>query len=134
VTDFTAEIQAAQQQAMDAENGRRQLASQRPGHGVLLPLEQPPSAAAIGKSGLDMPVIGEGYDMSPGLSPAIQAAYSVPNYADAVVGGVGFQAGRQEPAVRVLLRSRAAGFGDRVDYVSAGPPRRPLWRRLLRRG
>ena len=127
-----ASIAAAQQQAQGAENRRRELASQRPGHGVLLPLEQPAAAAAVGKSGLDMPVIGEGYGTPPGPSPFVQAAYSVPNYADAVVGGVGFTGGRNEPAVRVLLRARAAAPGG-VTVVSPDV-RPPLWRRLLRRG
>ena len=118
--------------AMAEEDRRRELASQRPGHGVLLSMEQPAAAAAVGKSGLDMPVIGEGYGTPPGLSPFVQAAYSVPNYADAVVGGIGFTGGRNEPAVRVLLRARAAAPGG-IALVS--PDVRPsLWRRLLRRG
>ena len=118
--------------AMAEEDRRRELASQRPGHGVLLSMEQPAAAAAVGKSGLDMPVIGEGYGTPPGPSPFVQAAYSVPNYADAVVGGVGFTGGRNEPAVRVLLRARAAAPGG-VTVIS--PDGRPsLWRRLLRRG
>jgi hypothetical protein len=127
-----ASIAAAQQQAQGAENRRRELAAQRPGHGAQIELPQPPSAAAIGKSGLDLPIVGEGYGTPPEPSPFVQAAYSVPNYADAVVGGVGFQAGRNEPAVRVLLRARAAAPGG-IAVVS--PDVRPsLWRRLLRRG
>jgi hypothetical protein len=119
--------------AMSEEDRRRELASATPGLGSLLPMEQPAAAAAIGKSGLDMPVLGEGYEMA--APDAVQhKAYGAarPSYADAVVGGVGFQAGRQEPAVRVLLRSRAAAPGG-IAVVS--PDVRPsLWRRLLRRG
>ena len=134
-TPYEADLAAltvAQEQAQGAENRRRELAAQRPGHGAQIELPQPPSAAAVGKSGLDMPVIGEGYGTPPGPSPFVQAAYSVPNYADAVVGGIGFTGGRNEPAVRVLLRARAAAPGG-VTVIS--PDGRPsLWRRLLRRG
>jgi hypothetical protein len=127
------EIAAAMSAGMTGENRRRELASQRPGLGSPVPLEQPAAAAAIGKSGLDMPVIGEGYEMT--APDAVQhKAYGPgrPVYADDLVGGLGFQAGKSEPAISVYTGSRSAP-ADGVMVVS--PPSRPsLWRRLLRRG
>jgi hypothetical protein len=119
--------------AMAEEDRRRELASATPGLGSLLPMEQPAAAAAVGKSGLDMPVIGEGYEMTaPGAVQHKAYGAARPSYADDVVGGYGFQAGRGEPAIRVYLGSRSAPAGGPV-FVS--PPARPsLWRRLLRRG
>ena len=128
-----ADIAGVMAQAMTSEDRRRELASQSPGLGSPLPMEQPAAGPSVGKYGLDMPVVGEGYLMT--APDAVQhKAYGAarPSYADDVVGGYGFQAGRGEPAIRVYLGSRSAPAGGPV-FVS--PPARPsLWRRLLRRG
>jgi hypothetical protein len=127
------DIAAVMAQAMTSENRRRELASASPGLGSPLPMPQPPAAAAVGKSSLDMPVIGEGYDMA--AQDAVQhKAYGPdrPQYAADVVGGLGFQAGKSEPAIMVYLGQRSAPADD-IAVVS--PPSRPrLLRRLLRRG
>jgi hypothetical protein len=117
--------------AMTSENRRRELAAQSPGLGALLSIEQPVAAAAVGKSGLDMPVIGEGYEMTaPGALQHKSYGPPSPQYAPDVVGGLGFQAGKSEPAISVYLGQRST---DAAVVVS--PPARPsLWRRLLRRG
>ena len=53
---------APQAAAWPREDRRRELGSQSPGLGVLLPLDQVPQGIAVGKSGLDLPAVGEGYD------------------------------------------------------------------------
>jgi hypothetical protein len=124
-----ADIAAVMAQAMGSEDRRRELASQRPGLGSLLPMEQPAAAAAVGKSSVDMPVIGEGYEMT--APDAVQhKAYGSdqPVYADDLVSGYGFQGGRQEPAVRVWYGSRRAADG--ITLVSPGT-RPGLWSRFL---
>lgn len=121
---------------MAAENDRRNLAAQRPGHGTLMPLPESPTGPSVGKYGVAGPAVGEGLTMAPGASEAQVASYTVPCYADQVVGGAGFQAGRQEAPIRVLVRSRPRA-GDGLVIVSPQTPRRNnLWSRLLgkRRG
>jgi hypothetical protein len=127
VADDMAALAVAQGQAETGEDRRRQLASGTPGLGVLMSLPQSPAAAAIGKSSLDMPAIGEG--LSPVSYVPQHKAYgpASPVYADPFVGGVGFQGGRSEPAVR------HAG-GDSFAVVSPDVPvRRSLLGRLFRR-
>jgi hypothetical protein len=127
-----AALTAAMDASMTGENRRRELASQTPGLGSPLPMEQPAAGPSVGKSGLDMPVIGEGYSVT--APDAVQhKAYGPdrPVYADPVVSGYGFQAGKSEPAIRVwaVQRSRPA---DGIAVIS--PPGRPgLWSRLLGR-
>ena len=127
----TPDIAAAMQAAMDGENARRQLASQRPGHGLELTLAQPSAAPAVGKSSLDLPVVGLGYEQAPAPSQTVHASYVVPSGADATVAGYGFQAGKSEPAISVWLGQRSLPARD-VVYAGAGRP--SLWSRLLRRG
>jgi hypothetical protein len=125
-----AALTAAMDASMTGDNGRRELASRMPGYGAQVPLEQPAAAAAIGKSGLDMPVIGEGYEMT--APDAVQhKAYGPdrPVYADPLVSGYGFQAGKSEPAISVYLGQRSA---DGAVYVSPGS-RPGLLSRLLGR-
>jgi hypothetical protein len=77
-----------------------------------------------------MPAVGEGHDVvAPDAPLQVVADHGVlvhgrrPSYADDLVGGVGFQGGRSEPAIRVL---RNAGLSDVLSAVS--PPSRPsLW-------
>jgi hypothetical protein len=78
-----------------------------------------------------MPILGEGYELT--APDAVQhKAYGAgrPVYAPDVVGGLGFTAGKSEPAITVYLGQRSQG-----GPVFVSPPARPsLWRRLLRRG
>jgi hypothetical protein len=129
--DFTAALAAVQAQAMAGENGRRQLAAERPGHGAQVPLPQPPAGPGVGISDVPLPVMGEGYESTPVASEAVSAAFAMPNYAPAEVGGVGFVGGGQEAPVRVSVGQRSTP-GDGVTIVSA-PSRPSLLSRLLGR-
>jgi hypothetical protein len=117
-----AALAAAQSQSMSAENDRRMRASQRPGHGAGMHLEQSPAAAGVGISDVPMPAAGLGYDVAPVVAGAQVAAYSMPSYADGSVGGLGFTAGQEAP-IRVFVGSRSAGHADGVTFVS--PPAAP---------
>src|SRR5215831_9245589 len=137
------DIASAMHAAMDGENRRRELASQRPGHGTEIPLVQSPAASGVGLSDVNMPAAGLGYEVAPGLPSTVHAAYSVPRYADPTVGGYGFQGGRARPAVRhvtdlgdgrLFIEGRSAPAGDGVIVASAAAAARPsLWARLFRR-
>jgi hypothetical protein len=139
---MSADISATMAAAMGEENRRRELAAQQPGAGALLPLPQPPAGPAIGVSNVDPPVVGEGYAMEAPPSPlqvvvphGIPVYGQRPEYAAPEVGGVGFQAGRQEPPIRVLVGTRSAA-AEGLTVLSA-PGRPGLWARLrgkLRRG
>jgi hypothetical protein len=128
-----AEISAVMSGAMDAENQRRELASQLPGHGAPLPLPQPVSAAGVGLSDVLMPVVGEGYDITPPVATAVSKAYGPerPVYSADEVGGVSFVAGRQEAPVRVLAVHRSAPSAGVVFATPSRPP--GLLSRLLGR-
>jgi hypothetical protein len=132
-----AELAAVQGQAMDGEARRRLLASMLPGHGSQVPLPQPASGPGVGIS--DVPrleVTGEGYEVTAPDAPQQHKAYGPdrPQYAHESVGGVGFQGGRSEPAIRVFIGSRNATHGpDSVVGMSPQTERRSLWRRLLGR-
>jgi len=133
--------------SMDAEDRRRGLASQRPGLGALVSLPQPPSGAGVGISDVDMPVAGEGYSVTAPLSATQTASYGParPVYADGLVGGTGFTAGRAEPAIRhvqdlgdgrLLIGPGPDGRQDSGPVMAVSPdlaPRRTLLQRLLRR-
>jgi hypothetical protein len=123
-----AEISHACAQSMDAENRRRELASQRPGHGTQIPLAQPVSAAGVGLSDVPMPVVGEGYDLTPPVVAPVSKAYGPPRpvYADPVVGGLGFTAGKSEPAISVWIGQRSAA-ADGAVVVSPSRPSRLGW-------
>jgi hypothetical protein len=135
VTEDIAALIAAQEQATVAEQNRRQVASMTPGVGALLPLPQPPSDAGQGS-----PVVaGEGYEVVAPPEPLqVVVPHGVPvygrrpQYGAPEIGGVGYQAGRQEPPIRVLVGTRSAPVTDPV--VAVAPPRRSLLSRLLRRG
>lgn len=136
----TAALTAAQGQAETQENRRRGLASMRPGLGSLLPLPAPPSGPAVGKYDAVPGPAGEGYGA--GVVPQPYQVVSdhgplvygqTPDYADDLVGGVGFQAGRQEAPIRVFMGQRSQP-GDSVVFATVGAaPRRSLLDRLLRR-
>jgi hypothetical protein len=130
----TPDIAGTMQAAMDEENRRRELASASPGLGTPLPLAQPVSAAGVGLSDVPMPVVGEGYDITPPVVTAVSKAYGPerPVYGADEVGGVGFVGGRQEPAVRhvtnlgadgLFIEGRPAPAADVVTVASA--PSRP---------
>jgi hypothetical protein len=131
----TPDIAAVQAAAMAAENRRRELGGQSPGLGALLPLEQPPADAGQGSP----PVVGEGYSVTAAPAPAqVYVPHGVPvygdrtHYADPLVGGYGFQAGRSEPAVRhvmdigdgaLLIEGASAPAANPFTVVS--PPAKP---------
>jgi hypothetical protein len=139
------DIRQAMQASMSAEDRRRELASQTPGLGALLPLEQPPGGPGVGIS--DVPglgVKGEGYDQVAEISAAVQKAYGPPRpaYADDLVAGFGFQAGRNEAPVRRsiidpgdgrLLVESAAGAAGPVEVISPQAARPSLLSRLRAR-
>lgn len=119
--------------AMDGENGRRVIASQRPGHGAAVPTAQSPTAAGTGISDVPMPAVGLGYDVALETSEAQVAAYSTPNYADPSVGGAGFAAGRKEAPVRMFTVQRSRPVSDGVTVVSPSLGRPGLLARLRAR-
>jgi hypothetical protein len=130
--------------SMSAEDQRRQLAGQSPGLGALVQLPQPVAGPGIGLSdvpGLD--VVGEGYDQVAEIAAAVEKSYgpSRPQYAPPEVGGIGFQAGRSEPAVRHITNLGADGLlvgpyrhgrqpGGPFTVVSPPAGRPSLWQRL----
>lgn len=134
-----ADIRGAMLAGMNAENRRRELASQTPGAGTLMQLPQSPSAAAVGKSSLDMPAVGEGYDTVAEISAAVHKAYGEarPVYAAPEVGGSSYSRRSviAEMADRVFGRQDAAAAADAVEVISPQAASRPsLLARLLRRG
>jgi len=101
-------IEAAMQAAIAAEDRRRELASQTPGLGVLMPMEQPPSGAGVGISDVDMPVVGEGYDQMAEVSGAVHKSYGEarPVYASPAVAGIDYAPlGVGQPALRYGVRA-----------------------------
>ena len=130
----TPDIAAAMAAAMDAEDRRRQLASQTPGSGVALPLPQSPAGPGVGLSDVPMPAIGEGYDQAAEVAAAVHKAYGPgrPGYADPLVGGIGYPADVHQPALRSVVDLGADGLfiegrsgapaGD-VLTVAAAPSR-----------
>lgn len=136
------EIAGVMAEAMDAENRRRQAAADSPGLGYQLALPQSPAAAAVGKSGLDMPAIGEGYDQA--AADAFQhKSYgpAAPVYGPAEVGGLGYPLGISQPARRHVADMGADGlliepYGNgQQPYTAVSPPaaRPSLWARLTGR-
>jgi hypothetical protein len=127
------QIAAIMTAATTAEQGRRQLASQRPGLGALMDLPEVGYGPGIGIN--DVPgleVAGEGLPEVPEVSPAVVKSYGPPRpeYAAGVVGGVDFVAGRQEAPVKLAIGfRRSAGSG--VTVLS--PPRPSLWSRVAAR-
>ena len=139
----TPDIQQIMMAAMDAEDRRRELASQSPGLGVLLPLDQPPSGPSVGKYGVGGAIVGEGYDQQAEIAAAVHKAYGAdrPQYAHPLVGGVDYPAGIQQPALRHVTNLGADGLfidgasapaADGFTVVSA-PSRPSLLSRLLGR-
>jgi hypothetical protein len=125
------DIAAVMAAAMSEEDQRRLLASRTPGAGSALPMEQPAAGPAVGKYGLPgLEIAGEGYAMT--APDAVQhKSYGPPSpqYAPGIIGGLGFTAGKSEPAISVYLGQRSQ---DGPVFVS--PPGRPgLLSRLLAR-
>jgi hypothetical protein len=134
VTDYTAEIIAAMQQGMDAENRRRDLAAMTPGLGSVLPLPQPYADAGQGSP----PVVGEGYAITAEVASAVRKAYGPdrPQYAHPLVGGVDYPAGIHQPALRHVTNLGAdglfiAGASAPADGFTVVPA--PSWPSLLSR-
>jgi hypothetical protein len=133
----TAALTAAQAQAESGERRRRELAPATPGVGTVLPLPSVlPAGPSVGRDPAGWPAVGGGYDQTAEISATDQKAYGParPVYADPFVGGIGFVAGRQEPAVRHVVNLGADGLfiedrpvpaGDVVTVASA-PPRPDL--------
>jgi hypothetical protein len=137
-------IEAVMAQAMAAENRRRELASQAPGLGALLPMEQPPNGPGVGKYGLPgMDIAGEGYaTMAPDDAQQLKAYGMVrPHYADPVVAGLDYRPAADIPLRRsiidpgygrLLTEGRGAPAADPV--VVSPPAARPgLLARLISR-
>lgn len=136
-------ISAVMAAAMDTEDRRRELASQSPGLGVLLPLDQPPSGPSVGKYGVGGAIVGEGYDQQAGIAAAIHKSYGAdrPQYAHLLVGGINYPAGMHQPALRhvtslgadgLFIEGASAPAADGFTVVSA-PSRPSLLSRLLGR-
>jgi len=134
-----ADVAAAQAAGEDAENRRCRVAGEAPGLGALLPLPQPPNAAGVGKSGLDMPVIGEGYAQgAPGAFQVKSYGPEVPQYAPGAVGGFGYTPGAVQRHVsdlgdgRLLIEGASASPASDVLAVSPETaPKRSLIGRVL---
>jgi hypothetical protein len=107
-----ADIRAAQTAAEDAENRRREVAGASPGLGALLPLEQPPSGAGVGIWDVDMPVIGEGYEIQAEIATAVHKAYGEarPVYAGPAVAGESYVLNVSQPALRHVTDLGADGL------------------------
>ena len=135
----TPDIAAAMQAAMDAEDRRRELASQSPGLGALVQLPQTPNGPGVGIWDLGMPVIGESHQAAPYAEQRKAYGPVVPQYAPDVVGGVDYAPGGIETALRAAAERAfagqdAAGRGDSLVVVSpATAPRPSLWSRLFGR-
>jgi hypothetical protein len=122
------DIAAVMQAAEGAENRRRELASQTPGLGVLMPLGQPPGGPGVGISDVPLPVVGEGYEVQAGIAAAVHKSYGPdrPAYAHPLIGGIGYADGTHQPAVRhvhdlgadgLLIERRADGSNDTAVQV-----------------
>ena len=139
----TPDIQQIMMAAMDAEDRRRELASQSPGLGVLLPLDQPPSGPSVGKYGVGGAIVGEGYDQQAEIAAAVHKSYGAdrPQYAHPLVGGINYPAGTHQPALRhvtnlgadgLFIEGASAPAADAFTVVSE-PSRPSLLSRLLGR-
>jgi hypothetical protein len=137
------DIRSVMDSAMSAEDRRREVASQSPGLGALLPLPQPPSGPSVGKAGLDLPVVGEGYEVQAEIAAAVHKAYGEarPVYAGPAVAGDSYPLGVSQPALRHVTDLGADGLfvegasvpaADAFTVVSP-PARSGLLARLLGR-
>jgi hypothetical protein len=116
----TPDIAAVMAAAIDGENRRRELASQTPGLGPVLPLPQPPAGPGVGLSDVSLPVVGEGYEVQSlpvvgegyevqaKIAAAIHKSYGAdrPQYAHPLVGGINYPAGTHQPALRHVTNLR----------------------------
>jgi hypothetical protein len=137
------DVRSVMDSAMSAEDRRREVASQSPGLGALLPLPQPPSGPSVGKAGLDLPVVGEGYEGQAEIAAAVHKAYGEarPVYAGPAVAGDSYPLGVSQPALRHVTDLGADGLfvegasvpaADAFTVVSP-PARSGLLARLLGR-
>lgn len=117
-TPDIANIAAAMSGGMAAENRRRELAGQSPGLGAPMPLPQPPSGPGVGLSDVDLPVIGEGYDMTAEIADAVSKAYgpSRPVYAHPALAGLDYR-----PAAHVPVRRHVTNLGADGLLIEPGP-------------
>jgi hypothetical protein len=91
--------------------------------------------------------VGEGYAVTADIADAVSKAYGPgrPQYADDLVGGFGFTAGRAEPPVRRHVTNLGDGRllvdpgpdgrqrGDPFTFIPAPAARASLWSRLTSR-
>jgi hypothetical protein len=120
----TAALASVQAAAESGERRRRELAGMTPGVGAQLHLPQPYADAGMGSP----PAVGEGYSVESPAAPAqVQVDHGSlvygrrPVYGDDLIGGVNFQGGRSEPAVR-----HVHNLGDSLFTEGAsGPPALP---------
>jgi hypothetical protein len=134
----TPDIAAAMQAAMDAEDQRRQTASQSPGLGALVELPQTPYGPGVGLADVPMPVIGEGLAAIPYTPQVKSYGPDVPQYAPDVVAGLGYAPGDVQTALRALgervfAAQDAAGRAGVVVVSPGMAPQRSLLRRLAGR-
>jgi hypothetical protein len=139
------DIAAVMQASMNAEDKRRQLASMTPGLGAQLNLPDVPYGPSVGKSGLDLPPVGEGLETSPVVVPRLKAyGPQSPVYADDLVGGLGYSLGSVHNARRHVTDLGADGLfiepgpdgrapTNSMFVVSPAAPRPSLWQRLTSR-
>jgi hypothetical protein len=137
------EIRGAMGRATAGEQRRRELASQSPGVGAPLAMAQPAAGPSVGKAGLDLPAIGEGYAQGAPYVPQSKSYGPVsPVYAHDLVGGYDFVGGRNEAPVRrhvtnlgadgLFIEGASAPAGS--PYVVVSPDAKPgLLRRLAAR-
>ena len=118
------DIRSVMAAAMAAEDRRREVAGASPGLGALLPMEQPPSGAGPGIWDVDMPVIGEGYEVQAEIATAVHKAYGEarPVYAGPAVAGESYVLDVCQPALRHVTDLGADGLFIEGTSAPAADP------------
>ena len=134
----TPDITATMAPSMAAENRRRGLAEQSPGLGALVQLPQPPSGPGVGISDVPLPVVGESHQAAPYMPQSMAYGPDRPQYADSLIGGVGYAPGDMQTALRaagerVFAAQDAAGRADVTVVSPQTAPRPSLLGRLAAR-
>lgn len=134
----TPDIAAVMAAAMDAEDRRRELASQAPGLGALVQLPPSPSGPGVGLTDVPLPVIGESHQAVASVPQHKSYGPPAPVYADSLIGGLGYAPGEVQTALRAagerVFTAQDAGGQAGVMVVSPGmAPRRSLLSKVLGR-
>ena len=120
----TPDIAAVMAAAMDAEDRRRELASQAPGLGALVQLPPPPSGPGVGLTDVPLPVIGESHQAAASVPQHKSYGPPAPVYADSLIGGLGYAPGDVQTALRAagerVFTAQDAGGQAGVMVVSPG--------------